>query len=213
MSLFNKGNTAGNPISQRNVLENKYANARHNILLVVALTVINIVLLVTNSNTYFLFSAYIPYLLVDLGMLLCGMYPTEMYIEDMAGMEFLSKSFLITTVGIAAVILILYILSWVFSKKPRVGWLIFALVFFGIDTLAMIFLNGVVLESVIDYVIHAWVIISLINGIIAYFKLKKLPEESDETDLEESPVLENAELAPVAQDESSAIETSEETAE
>ena len=29
----------------------------------------------------------------------------------------------------------------------------------------------------LDYLFHVWVIVSLISGISAYFKLKKLPEE------------------------------------
>lgn len=178
MGLFNKNNV-GAQKTPRQLSEGSYTNARNNILLVVLMTAVNIILLVTNSNTYFLFSAYIPYFLADLGMFLCGMYPSEIYAEDFAGMEFLPKSYLAVYMGIVAVILILYILSWVLSKKPRVGWLIFALVFFSIDTVAMFLLNGFVADSVIDYVIHTWVIISFIVGISAHFKLKKMPENED----------------------------------
>lgn len=178
MGIFGNRKNSNVEISQRQLLQNKYTNAYKNILLVVGLTVLNILLLVTNSNTYFLFSAYIPYFLVDLGMFLCGMYPAEFYAEEFAGMQFLSKSFFAVTLGIAAVMLILYILSWMFAKKQKSGWLIFALVFFSIDTLAMLALNGIVMESIIDYVIHAWVIVSLVNGVVSFSKLKKLPEEA-----------------------------------
>lgn len=173
--------------SSRQVLESKFASARHNILLIVVFTAINIFLLVTNSNTYFLFSAYIPYILVDFGMLFCGMYPSEFYTGEFGGMEFLDKSFFAITLGVAVVILVLYLLSWILSKKDRVGWMIFALVFFSIDTVLMFLLNGIAMESIIDVVFHGWVIYSLASGVHAYYKGKKIPleepvaEESNQT--------------------------------
>ena len=180
MGLFNKSQSKAVQLSERQLLENKYSSARGNILLVVVLTVINIVLLVTNSNTYFLFSAYIPFILVDFGKLLCGMYPAEYYTDNFAEMEILPKEVFAVTLGIAIVILVLYVLCWIFSKKFKIGWLITALVFFSVDTLAMLLLNGFVMDSLIDYVIHVWVIFSFANGLVAYRKFKKLPEESAE---------------------------------
>lgn len=174
--LFKENNTEQTQ-SPRQALESKFASARHNILLVVVFTAINILLLVTNSNTYFLFSAYIPYIVVDFGMLLCGMYPSEFYTGEFGGMEFLDKSFFAVTVGIAAVILIVYLLSWILSKKNRVGWMIFVLVFFSLDTVLMLLLNGIAMESIVDIVFHGWVIFSLASGIHAYYKGKKLPLE------------------------------------
>lgn len=177
MGQLLKENNTNQTQSPRQVLESKFASARHNILLVVVFTAINIFLLVTNSNTYFLFSAYIPYILVDFGMLLCGMYPSEFYTGEFGGMEFLDKSFFAITLGVAVVILILYLLSWILSKKDRVGWMIFALVFFSIDTVLMLLLNGIAVESIIDVVFHGWVIFSLSSGIHAYYKSKKIPLE------------------------------------
>ena len=166
--------------SPRQVLGSKFAGARHNLLLIVIFTAINIVLLVTNSNSYFLFSAYIPYLLVDFGMLLCGMYPGEIYVDEFAGMVFLDRSFFVILLIIAIVILALYLLCWFLSKQNKVGYLIFALVFFSIDTVLMLLLNGVATEMIIDIVFHGWVIYSLVNGIIAHRKLRQLPEELEE---------------------------------
>ena len=180
MGLFNRNNNAATQLSPRQILENKYSSSCGNLLLVVVFTAINIVLLVANSNTYFLFSAYIPYLLADLGMYFCGLYPAEFYGGSTVGMDFFSKSFLAVMLGIAAVILVLYLLSWVFSRKQKPGWLIFALVFFGIDTVAMLVLNGFAVDSIVDYLFHGWVIYSLFSGISAYSKLKKLPEEPEQ---------------------------------
>lgn len=181
-NLFTNKQTEAVP--QRQLLESKYASARHNILLIVAFTVVNIILLVAQSNTYFLFSAYLPYLIVDFGMVLCGMYPAEYYGEDLSGIEFLDKNFLTVMLVIAAVVLILYLLSWIFSKKSRVGWMILALVFFGIDTIAMLALNGIALDMIVDIVFHVWVVVSLIGGVSAHYKLKKLPIEQEEQSVE-----------------------------
>ena len=64
---FNKQNT-----SERYNLENKYNTTRYNLLLVIGFTLVNIILLVTNSDRYFLFSAYIPYTVANFGMVMCS---------------------------------------------------------------------------------------------------------------------------------------------
>lgn len=86
---------------------------------------------------------------------------------------------------VAAVICVLYLLCWLFSKKGRVAWLIVALVLFALDTILML-LGGVGLDSIIDVIFHGWVIISLSMGVSAHFKLKKLPPE----ELEAAPSVE-----------------------
>ena len=182
-SLFMKQSNSRN-ISQRELLTSKYHSGRHNLLLVVVFTVVNLVLLLTNSGSYFLFSAYIPYFLGDLGMDLCGKYPAEyyeMYHGDVESIEFYDTSLLAVLVAIAAVITGLYLLCWFLAKKPRVGFLVFALVLFAIDTAFMLMIFGINFEMILDIVFHAWVIISLVNAIISYHKIKKLPAEAEET--------------------------------
>lgn len=183
-NLFNK-NTNGMPTTQRSNLETKYNSSVTNLLLVVAFSLINIILLVINSDTYFLFSAFIPYMLADLGMFYSGIYPEEYY-YDIPDMEYLSINFLIAALVVAAVVLLLYFLSWLFARKKKVGWLIFALVFFCIDTVAMFLFTGFAVESIVDIIFHVWVIASLSIGINNYFKLKKLPEEDFEIISEEA---------------------------
>lgn len=179
MGFINKEN--GQQPPQRQLLENRFRSARYNILLVLIFTAVNILLAVTQSNLYFLFSAYIPYALVDLGMLLCGMYPEEFY-EAFYGapyhsLEFSSKVIFVIALAVAVVILVWYLMSWLFTKKVKLGWMIFAFAFFVVDTLAMLIIGGISLDMLIDYVFHAWVLFSLLNGILAGRKLKKLPEE------------------------------------
>ena len=176
MGLFDKNqNQQGQPMDQRQRLESRYASARMNLLWVVLFTAVNIVLLVSNSYTYFLFSAFIPYAIVDYGMIVCGKYPADFY-GDMSQYQFFDSSLLVILIAVAAVICVLYLLCWIFSKKGRVAWLIVGLVFFALDTVLML-LSGISADRILDIVFHGWVIISLTGGLIAHSKLKKLPEE------------------------------------
>ena len=178
MGLFNKSQNQPK-VADRQKLLNRYGSARGTLLAIVLFTAINIVLLITNSNSYFLFSAFIPYMVVDYGMYFCGKYPTEFYEGDLSEYQFLDNSVLVVAVVIAAVLLAAYLLCWLFSKKPRVGWLICGLVFFVMDTVLMALLGGEAFTTVMDILFHVWALASLTLGIISYYKLKKLPQEEE----------------------------------
>ena len=177
MGLFNNGQAEQN-IPVRQALETKYTNARRDILFVLGFTIINIVLLVANANNYFLFSAYIPYVIVDLAMFFCGKYPVEYY-EGFPAEAFFGDGVFAVMLALAAVILVMYLLSWFFSDKGRVGWLIFALVLFGLDSAGMLLLGGISADNIFDIVFHAWFLVSLFRGVFAHYKLKKLPAEEE----------------------------------
>lgn len=157
-------------------LQTKFNNAKGNLLAAVAFTVINIVLLFVDASSYFLFSIFVPYFITLMAMMVTGKLPAEFYTEEWAGYEFFDTSVFVVVLVIAIVILGLYLLCWFLSKKNKVGWLVFALVIFCIDTLLMLYFQGIS-ESIMDIIFHVWVIVSLTSGIIAYNKLKKLPEE------------------------------------
>lgn len=176
MANFFKNNAADYGIGERQMLENRYQSYRHEIIFMVFCTVINIILLLTKSNTYFLFSAFIPYCLVDVGMFLCGKYPAEAYTGEFNGMKLYDNSVLVILCILAFIGIALYFLCWLLSKK-KVGWLITALVFVSIDTVALFAIAGFDRTMIFDYVFHALVIAYLILGIITYSKLKKLPKE------------------------------------
>ncbi len=177
MGLFNKNESTVVQPTQRQMLENNVRNARHNILVVLGFSLLNIILLVTKSYTYFLFSAFVPYALADLGMALTGKYPAEYYGEDLSGLTFLDNSFLAIMLGIAGVMLIVYGLCWLFAKNKPTAWFVVALVLFSVDTLLMILIQGISLDMILDYVFHGMIIFSFARGISAVKKLKNLPEE------------------------------------
>jgi hypothetical protein len=165
--------------SKPNNLETKYNSSIANLLLVVVFSAVNIVLLLVNANTYFLFSAFLPYFAVDYGMYFCGMYPEEYY-YDVPDMVFEDKSFLGICIAIAVGFLFAYLLCWYIAKKKKIGAVILALVMFLIDTAAMLWLTEFAMDSIIDILMHIWVISYLIIGIVTYFKMKKTPAELTE---------------------------------
>ena len=138
---------------------------RHSLLIVLIFTLVNLVMLLLDGSTYFLFSASVPYYLTAFAM---GM--------DM-GMGYEG----IGTFTLIALVLVFYLLCWLQCKK-RPGWYVAALVAFILDTLALVGLSlmlEMVTDNIMDFVFHGWVIISLIQGISANRKLRKLVEEFD----------------------------------
>ena len=160
-------------LSKREQLETRYNNTRRNLLLVAVVTLLNVV--IVKSDMYYLFSAMLPYTIAYLAALFCGVFPAEYYEGEV--MEFFPMSVFYVAIAVALVMIGLYVLAFFMSSKGRVGWLIFALVFFGLDTLFLLGFYGISLDMTLDYLFHVWIIVILSLGIGAHFKLKKLPEE------------------------------------
>lgn len=174
--------------SERKIYEQKYKASRIYLLIVTLATALNLVFLLANDDYYILFSAFIPYLIVSLGMYMCGRFPDDYYTEGWEDTPFLDNSFLIVTLIISFVLFLLYILAWRMSSKNRGGWLIFALVLFGFDTISLFLLIDSPIDLLISLAFHALAIYELIVGIRAWCKLKALPpeEESENPSVEEN---------------------------
>ena len=134
--------------------------ARSNLLLMIILTVVNIVLLTVGADTMLLFSATVPYYVAAFGIF------SEISRLIVAGL------------AIAAVILVLYLICWIFSKK-HYGWMIAALVLFILDSITMIglYIWAEDFSGILDLVIHIWVLYYLIIGVRFGYKLKNIPPE------------------------------------
>ncbi len=138
-------------------LQRKVDSGRHNLLLVMIFTVINLVLLLTNANRYFLFSASVPYYLTVFGLVWDG-------VLEGASMG----TFTITALVISGVILSLYLLCWLLAKK-QVGWYVVAAVLFAADTAFLLWVNmDALMESLLDLVFHAWVLAGLVQSIVCH---------------------------------------------
>lgn len=177
-NLFN-GN-AVDPRMEKQMLQSRYSAARINLLGMVIFSLFNILMLATNSGTYFLFSASVPYLLTDIGMFFCGRYPDEYYTGEFEGMISADQSLFWAMIVISIIILGVYALCWFLSRNNNVKPLKAALVLFCIDT-GILLLNGG-LSAIIDLAFHVWVIVILVMGIKAHKKLQELPDEPIEAE-------------------------------
>lgn len=155
-------NRANNPPLTRAEAQLKYDRARHNLLAMIVLTLINLVLLALDTGTMFLFSASVPYILVAFGIY--------------SGFPLILAVFGV----IAAIAMVLYFLCWLLSKK-RPGWMVLALVLFILDTVLMVafYFPFQGFSDIFDLLIHVWVLYYLILGTKYGFKLKKWPEEPE----------------------------------
>lgn len=181
MSLFRKPNVN---LSPRQLLLNRFNVARHNILIVIIATLINIVLALFGDGTYFLFSASVPHYLVLDAMYLCGMLSESWYEGSKSEYFFFDISYLVIMVAFAVLILAVYFLFWLLSKNQKRGWMIATLVFFAIDTLGMFYLWGVNADMFLNLIFHIYIICFIISGLIAASKLQKIPPDESEENAE-----------------------------
>ena len=152
-------------LSPRAEAERKYGLARGNLLLALVFTVVNVVLTLVNADIYFLFSAFMPLVMVDLGVALVPDLGTPVLV-------------VMAVIGVALIVPCL--LCWIFSKKKN-GWMIAALVYFVFDTafLLLFALAFGVFTSIVDILFHAWIIYYMIVGVKAGIALKTLPEDEE----------------------------------
>ena len=166
------------PMTPENMIDvsaKRYHVGRINILILAAFTLINIVMLAAGNYTYFLFSAAVPYLLVDYGMFFTGRYPQEAYEALDSAFEFYNDSFFYIALAISFIIILFYVVCFLLSKR-HIGWLIAAFAAFILDT-AMMFLFYDLASSIVDIIFHVYVIVYFALAIAGYFKLKTLLAE------------------------------------
>lgn len=158
-------------------LMSKIASGRHSLLLIMAFTVVNLLMVVLDSGTYFLFSASVPYYLT--------LYFKGIDNDFAYGAWAENGPFTVAALIVSAVILLLFLLCWFLSKK-RTGWLIPALVLFVLDTLALAWCTFNIVNdpagNILDFVFHFWIIWELGLAIRCGGKLKKLPSQTPELD-------------------------------
>ena len=156
----NVQNTA--PMSPREEVEMKYKRSRYNLLLVAIVSIVNLFYMAFGER-YFLFSARLPSILVELTLVTAPEDVTVAFAD------------LLVPIVVGVILSLPYLLCFFFSKK-RPGWMVAALVFFGLDCiylLTMYYLTDVIP----DILFHAWVMFYLITGVMNGFKLKKMPED------------------------------------
>lgn len=142
--------------------ERVYQSARIAIILLVALTAVNILMSVAGIDRYFVSSVFMSYFMVTI----------------------------IPNTGIGAVIavaiLVPYLLAFFLSKK-KPGWMIVALILFALDTLFVIFFMFLLhrigespWSMLFDLVLHAFVIFELVMGVKYRKAATEAAEEAEE---------------------------------
>lgn len=160
--------------NSREGLLRSISGGRSSLLLILVFTVINLVFILLDVDRYFLFSASVPYYLTSLGKALDNGFTNGAW--DING------TFTITALVISIVILAVYLLCWLLSKK-KTGWLTVALILFILDTVALALFTFALYDNpmvnLVDFLLHAWAIWELGKGSRAGAKLKTLPPEEE----------------------------------
>lgn len=162
--------------NSREYLEQQVKGGRSTLLVVVLFSVVNLVMLLLDTGTYFLVSASVPYYLTWFGRCMDnGTYD---------GSGPINGEFTMVGIIVSVVILGLFFLAWLFSKK-RSGWLTVSLVLFVADTVALVLISFLLLESpaanLMDLLFHAFVVWQLFQAASCAKKLAALPAEEEET--------------------------------
>lgn len=137
--------------------------ARYMLLGTVIATVINLVLLLVNSDFYIVYSSAVAYYLGWFGWLFDGGIPGTM-----------------TAIGLtlAAIILVSYMLVWFFAKNS-IAWLKAGLVMVAVDAAVLValilLLNAGLTNFLWELALHGAVIYEIVMGISARQKLSAFP--------------------------------------
>jgi len=129
----------------------KFNRSRSNLIAVVVLTVVNLLALTFDYDFAFLFSAFVPQVLL-------------IFLEEISMMAGLIAGLLGTGV---------YLVCYLFSKRWR-WFMLVALILFLFDALIMLgfmVLSGEYGEFFLNILFHAWILFYLISGTVAWGKL------------------------------------------
>ena len=133
----------------------KYNRARNIVLVVAAVTVLNIVMVALGMDTMFLFSASIPFY---------STYITLMYAD-------------IFWAVIALVSLFALLGCWILSKERIIG-LVLAIIYFIIDALYLLWLVDFEIGLIVgELIFHAIIIADIVYAICLFPKQKSMEEE------------------------------------
>lgn len=126
------------------------ATARGALLGTIILSTINLLMLALDTGRYFLFSISVPYYLTWFGKIL------DNGTSDGSGS--LVGTYTIMAIVIGLLILTVYLITWLLSKKHRV-WLTVATALFVVDTVALIVFAFTMLTNpmscLLDFLLHA----------------------------------------------------------
>lgn len=154
-------------------LRKQIAGGQYSLMLILIFTAINIAFLMLDVDRYFLFSASVPYYLVMIGKGVENGFSSGAW--DING------PLTITGLVIALVILAVYLLCWLLSRK-KTGWMTAAMVLFIVDSIALVGITFVLYEdpmvNAMDFLLHIWAIVELVQAVRANKKLQAMQQEA-----------------------------------
>ncbi len=170
-----------------------YNLGRSCLLAIAAFGAVNTLMALAGLGTYFLFSNFLAYISA---------------IFFRAGYEETGEGLFLVIGAVAAVLILgLFLLCWLLSKKHR-GWLVVGLVLMIIDTLVVVYCAFALfspVEMALDIIFHIVMIVELVLGVSASKKALAEPEPQEaaepwEQQPAEKPVPEIAEESDAAND-------------
>ncbi len=172
------------PLRRR--LDDQYKVARFTLLLVLAFTVINLLMRISQTFVFFLFSANIPFYLLDLGMYYGGIYSHPSQGVIAAGYGSLGTLFFALMLGVAVLFVTAYFVCWLLSAN-RAIYLKIAFILFAVDTAFMTLttLFGLADFSIfflVDLALHGASLYLMGKGIAARRRLLALSTEAPAPD-------------------------------
>jgi hypothetical protein len=150
-------------MDSRDNLQRNISRGRSSLLILLVMTLVNIGMILLDSDTYFVCSISIPYLLCYLGKL-----------------DFMMEFDFSACLAVSLVVLGVFFAIWMLSKK-RPGLLYAALILFIADTLMLLNFSlraEALAENAVDLLFHAWALWELFQGARCGSKLEQLPEEA-----------------------------------
>ncbi len=158
-------------LPKRNIVFNEeqtaslvYNSSRAALLTYILVTVTNFLSLVTDGTYYNNFSSVLPYAVADYAMYMCGMYPPESYGAYI--FPFWDRAFFTLAVVISLVIIGVYVLCLIMSRKRRYGWLIPVILLIILDTPVQHYNYAIPLSDMsLEILFDGVMIISLLVGI------------------------------------------------
>ncbi|MDR1209930.1 MAG: hypothetical protein LBK41_06420 [Clostridiales bacterium] len=134
---------------------------RQAVLVIAALSLVNVALTLMDAGISFTFSASFPTMAIAIG---------QTFAEESG-----SSVFWMAGLAVAALSIVSYFLCWILSKAhPFV--IVIALVMFVLDTLLLLvlfYLSGNMADGIIDIVFHALALFYLIKGAAAWNGIRK----------------------------------------
>ncbi len=160
---------------EKRKLNSWYKMARNSILLVLACTVFDTAFLLSKTPINTLFASTLPFY-ATIGDFGETSDKLDVYFKNIELLATSGSRFLVVTWIVFVVVICMYFLAWLYSKKEGYGWLVFALGFYLLDTIVLVGNAGFTKWMILDYLCRSLVLALLARGVYAGIKLKKISQ-------------------------------------